>query len=102
MVGSPVKLENDGDSLALVREMIERRGEGTVRIAKVKGHADEEIVRGWQVRELDRVGNNRVDEAADFGRPRVDDRQKLSGVCRSWYPVVQELHRFSLPSLVPW
>ena len=31
----PVELENDGDLLALVREMIERRGEGTVRFTEV-------------------------------------------------------------------
>ena len=49
-------MENDGDFLALVRGMIERRSEGTVRIiASVEGHADEEVVRGEQVRELDRV-----------------------------------------------
>ena len=35
----PVELENDGDLLALVREMIESRGEGTARFTKVKGHA---------------------------------------------------------------
>ena len=35
---------------------------------KFKGHADEEMVRGGKVSELDRVGNNRADEAADWGR----------------------------------
>ena len=49
-------LAGDVDFLALVREMIERRSEGTVRIiASVEGHADEEMVRGEQVRGLDRV-----------------------------------------------
>ena len=68
-------------------------------ISKVKGHADESLVRSGQVRALDRYGNTRADEAADFGRRRVwpevaDPRRNLSGVCRRWYPVVLVLHRF--------
>ena len=48
---------------------------------------------------MDRYGNNRADEAADFGRRRVwpevtDARRNLFGVRRRWYPVVQVLHRF--------
>ena len=85
---------------------------------KVKGHADESLVRSGRVRALDRYGNNRADEAADFRRrgvwPEViDARRNLSGVCRRWYPVVLVLHRFFIaisrtvlneddsPSLVP-
>ena len=54
-----------------------------------------------QVREVDRVGNDTADEAADFGCRRVEQavtgaRRNLSGVCRRWYPVVLELQRFSL------
>ena len=72
--------------------MLDLRGRDTVRITKVKGHADE-------ARELDRLGNNAAGEAADFGRRRVgpaviDDRRHLSGVCGRWYPVVLDLHRF--------
>ena len=70
--------------------MIGHRSEGTVRITKVKGHADEEMVREGQVGEQDRVGNYRADGAADFGRRRVelgviDSRRHLSGVCWRWY-----------------
>ena len=94
----PDELENDGDLIALLREMIDRRGQGTVRITKVKGHAREDLVRGEQVRELDREGNNSPDEA-DFGRQRVDPgvigaRRNLSGECRRWHLVVHGLHRF--------
>ena len=79
--------------------MLCSRGEWTVCISKVKGHAEEELVRQGQVRELDRDGNNRADQAADFGRRSVwpdviDARRNLSGVCGRWYPVVGELHRF--------
>ena len=68
-------------------------------MTEVKGHAEEDMVRRGQVRELDREGKNRADEAADWGRRRVsphviDARRNLFGVCERWYPVVRELHRF--------
>ena len=52
-----------------------------------------------QIREIDRMGNDRADAAADFGRRRVDPavvdaRRNLSGVCRLWYPRVLEFHGF--------
>ena len=79
--------------------MTRRRGPDTVRVSRVKGHADEVMVRSGQVREVDRSGNNAADEAADFGRRRVshaviDARRNLSGVCNCWYPVLLDLHRF--------
>ena len=48
--------------------------------------------------EKDRVGNNAADEAADFGRRRVDfrvidARHNFSGFV-VWYPVILTLHRF--------
>ena len=72
-----------------------------------KGHADEGMVLDGRVREVDRLGNDAADEAADFGRRRVspaviDARRNLSGVCGRWYPVILDLHRFSLPFLVLW
>ena len=71
----------------------------TVRITKVQGHADETVVRDGEVRELDRLRNNAADEAADFGRRRVDfpvidARRILSGVCGRRHPVILTLHRF--------
>ena len=95
----PFELLKDGDLLLLIDRMIRRRGTDTVRISKVKGHADEIMVRAGQVRDIDRLGNNAADEAADFGRRRVnhaviDARRNLSGVCNRWYPVILDLHRF--------
>ena len=94
-----VELVTDGDLLVLIRRMLNLRGRDTVRIAEVKGHADERMVFDGRVRELDRLGNNAADEAADFGRRRVgpaviDARRNLSGVCGRWYPVILSLHRF--------
>ena len=70
-------------------------------VSKVKGHADEAMVRSGQVREADRFGNCAADEAADFGRRRVgnlvvDARRNLSGVCNRWYPVILTFIGFSL------
>ena len=79
--------------------MLHLRGRDTVRISKVKGHADDSMVLDGGVREVDRFGNNAADEAADHGRRRVspaviDARRNLSGVCGRWYPVLLDLHRF--------
>ena len=45
-ISRPEELENDGDLEALVREMIDHRGEGTACITKVGGHAEEEMAQG--------------------------------------------------------
>ena len=70
-----------------------------VRVTKVKGHADAETVQVGQVRELDKLGNDAADEAADFGRRRVDHavidaRRNLSGACERWYPIILDLRLF--------
>ena len=81
--------------------MLHLRELDTVRTSKVKGHADESMVLDGRVREVDRLGNDAADEAADFGRRRdgpavIDARRNLSGVCGRWYPVILDLHRFFL------
>ena len=95
----PLELVKDGDLLLLIGRVLRLRGLDTVRVTKVKGHADEGMVHDGRVRELDRLGNDAADEAADFGRRRVgnaviDARRNLSGVCGRWYPVILDLHRF--------
>ena len=96
---APLELVTDGDLLILIRRMLDLRGRDTVRVTKVKGHADEGMVFDGRVRELDRLGNDAADQAADFGRRRVglaviDARRNLSGVCGRWSPVLLDLHRF--------
>ena len=95
----PFELVKDGDLLVLIHRMLRLRGLETVRITKVKGHADEGMVLDGRVREVDRIGNGAADEAADFGRRRldhlvIDARRNLSGVCGRWYTVILDLHRF--------
>ena len=91
MVLFQFELVKDGDLLLLTGGMRGLRGLDTVRITKVKGHADEGVVLDGRVRELDRLGNDAADEAAAFGRRRfIDARCNLSGGRGRWYPV----HRF--------
>ena len=95
----PFEVVPDGDLLCLIHRMLQLRGLGTVKVTKVKGHADESMVLEGRVRNLDRLGNKAAGGAADFGRRRVpvhviDARRNLVGVCSRWYPVVRHLHRF--------
>ena len=96
----PFKLVKDGHLLLLLERMLHLGGLDTVRITKVNGHADEGMVLDGRVREVDRIGNDAADEAADFGRRRVggnaviDARRNLSGVFGRWYPFVLDLQRF--------
>ena len=88
----------------LIGRISRLRGLDTVRVTKVKGHADEAMVGDGRVRELDRVGNNAADDAADFGRRRVpvaviDARRNFAGVCGRWCPLPLTLHRFFFCSL---
>ena len=81
----PPELVKDGDLLLLLHRMLHLRGLDTVRISKVKGHADDAMVLNGRVRELDWSGKDAADEAAGFGRRRVgnaviDARRNLSGV----------------------
>ena len=75
----PAELLKDGDLALLIGRMLRLRGLDKVRISKVLGHADEGMVLGGGVRELDRLGNTAADEAADFGRRRVDARRMVGG-----------------------
>ena len=97
--GKPLELLVDGDLIGLVQRLVDIRGPGTTAISKVKGHADEGLVRDGRVRELDKVGNDLADRAADLGRRRVgaalaNSRKGFSDACKSWYPIVLVLHRF--------
>ena len=68
----PFELVKDGDLLLLLERMLHPGGLDTVEVTKVKGHAYEGMVLDGRVREVDRLGNDAADEAADFGRRRVD------------------------------
>ena len=58
----------DGDLVALVQYMIRNWGQETVRVTKVKGHAEDFDVQLGRVRLEDQLGNAEADAAADSGR----------------------------------
>ena len=62
----PFEIVKDGDLLCIIDRMLQLRALDTVKISKVKGHADDGMVLDGRVRDLDRLGNNAADEAADF------------------------------------
>ena len=93
----PLELLVDGNLIALIQKLISIRGPGTTAVSKVKGHADEGLVHAGRVRELDRIGNDMADQAADLGRRRVGaalagDRRGFAEACKRWYPIVLDLH----------
>ena len=63
----PLPLVKDGDLIALAQYMIRTRGRETVRVTKVKGHAEDVDVQQGRVRLEDHVGNTEADPAADLG-----------------------------------
>ena len=97
----PFPLVKDGDLVALVQEKIRARGRDTVRITKVKGHANDDDVQHGRVRLLDRHGNVEADTAADLGRRHqpellIDAWRKLLQARSYWYPIMTDLHRFMI------
>ena len=58
----PFELVKDGDLILLIERMLRLRFLDSVRVTKVKGHADVGLVVDGQVRELNRLGNNAAGE----------------------------------------
>ena len=99
----PLQISLDGDLLLLIQLLISARGEGSTLVSKVKGHADEGLVRRGQVRLSDKIGNDLADEAADHGRRgagvQIDDARKdllryarlgtlLFGICIGFFVAI--------------
>ena len=89
----PLPLVKDGDLVALVQYMIRTRGRDTVRVTKVKGHAEDVDVQQGRVRLTDQQGNAEADAAADLGRRHqseilIDARRRLLQARSHWYPIM--------------
>ena len=87
--------------VALVQYMIHTRGRATVKVTKVKGHAEDVDVQQGRVRLMDKQGNAEADMAADLGRRHqtevlIDARRTLLGARSHWYPIMVDLHRFMI------
>ena len=101
VLAQPLALVKDGDLIALVRYMVHTRGRDTVRVTKVKGHAEDIDVQQGRVRLVDKQGNAEADVAADLGRRHqdeilIDARRRLLGARSHWYPIMVDLHRFMI------
>ena len=88
-----------GVILALQSSGAVHLGVDNLSVVRHVGRLLEGMVLDGRVREIDKLGNDAADEAADFGRRRVgnlviDARRNLSGVCDRWYPLILDLHRF--------
>ena len=97
----PLPLIKDGDLIALARYMIRTRSRDTVRVTKVKGHAEDVDVQQGGVRLLDKQGNAEAENAADLGHRHqseilIDARRRLLGTRGCWYPIMTDLHRFTV------
>ena len=85
----PLPLVKDGDLIALVQYMIRTRGRDTVRVTKVKEHAEDVDVQQGRVRLLDQQGNAEA-AAADLGRRHqsgilIDARRRLLKARSHWF-----------------
>ena len=67
MSDKPFELTFDGDLLTIIERMVHQRGVQSVKVSKVKGHADDDMDAIDWVRVEDRVGNDLADRAAGFG-----------------------------------
>ena len=79
--------------------MIRTRGRETVRVTKVKGHAEDVDVQQGRVRWEDQQGNAEADAAADLGRRHqseifIDARRWLLKARSHWYLIILDFHRF--------
>ena len=80
--------------LLLVQYMIRTRDRETVRVTKVKGHAEDADVQSGRVRLEDQLRNPEAD-TADLGRRHqsevlIDARRRLLKARTYWYPVMLE------------
>ena len=97
----PLPLVKDGVLVTLVQYIIRTRGRETVRVTKVKGHAEGSDVQQGRVRLEDQLVNAEADTAADLGRRHqfevlIDARRRLLKVRSHWYPIMLDLHRFMI------
>ena len=100
-LSQPLPLVKDGDLIALVLYMIHTRGRDTVRVTKVKGHAEDADVQQGRVRLEDQVGNAAAGTAADLIRRHqsevlIDARRRLLKARSYWYPTMLDVHRFMI------
>ena len=80
ITGTPLPLIKDGDLSAAIHSMFWLRGNDTVKVSKVKGHATQAMVDNVDARHEDLIGNDGA------GRAVIQVR-------RRWYPIMLELQK---------
>ena len=94
----PFELTFDGDLLTIIERMVHQRCVQSVKVSKVKGHADDDMVA------VGRVRNDLADRAADFGRRRmfvgVFSLLVLLGILMFWSSIVSLLLSLVLQSIM--
>ena len=84
----PLSFNKDGDLLATIHSMTKHSDVITVKVSKVKGHADQFTLDDGCVRQDDLIGNDGADTAADPGRLRQQDgviNERRAQARRDWY-----------------
>ena len=94
-LAKPLPLVKDGDLVAIAQYMIQARKQNTIRVTKVKGHANDADVDQGRVHLEDRIGN----AAADLGRRHqcvlvMDTRRALLNARNLWsrHPAATWVH----------
>ena len=98
-------LVKDGDLSATFHSVFGPRREVAFEVSKVKGHVGQAMVDEGDGRNEDRIDNDGAGTAADLGRLRQQDevitaRRALIRVRSHWYPMMLDLHKFMVVSIL--
>ena len=75
----PWALTKNGDLWESIEEAIKIKGPESVKVAKVKGHATEEMVEEGKCKAKDKEGNDKSDKAADKGAEQAEMKTAALG-----------------------
>ena len=73
---NPLPLHEDGNYIACIQGILAQRGRSTVKVPKVKDHANDEMVGDGTVRWQDKVANDAASRAADLGGRRQPEHTR--------------------------
>ena len=106
-LSKPFPLVQNGNLISLARCLIRTRDRDTVRVTRVKEHAEDVDVQQGRARLLDKHGNAEADNAVDLGRRHqsgilIDARRRLLGTRSHWYRIMIDWHRFMVVIAQVW
>ena len=82
--------KKNGDQIATIQRILDKRGSSIAKVANIKGHATDEMVADGTVRWQDKGGNEAADRAAHLCRIRqpghiMDARRRIQNASSFWY-----------------